>query len=519
MILLSLIVIPVVGGLLALLLGRWTSRGSRAAALLAMAVDLAVALGIGVRYFGQLTIATDGPWLVALDWPWIPQFGIDFHLGLDGLSLILVLLTAVLGIVAVVASWTEVQDHVGLFHFNLLWVLAATSGVFLALDLFLFYFAWEMMLIPMFFLIAVWGQERRVAAAVRFFVFTQVGGLLMLVALVGLYLVHGSSSGTYTFDYLKLVGTAVPPSLATWLMLGFLAAFAVKVPLFPFQSWLPDAYVEAPTAGSVVLSGLLAKTGVYGILRFAIPLFPDAAAGIAPVVMALAVVGILYGAVLAFGQTDAKRLLAYASFSHLGLIVLGVFAWTQLALQGVVLQIVAHGITLAALFLLVGAIEERIHTRDLGALPGLWSEVPRIGGFTLFFALALMGLPGLGTFVGEFLVLLGTFASRAPFAIVAALGMIAAVIYALWLVQRLLFGPREAARIVPELAPRETATLAVLIVLIVGLGLYPQPVFTAADGSIRALQQAAVGMPAGLARVGGGIVSAAPPSPDAGGRR
>lgn len=510
MILLSLVVIPIVGGLLAWLLGRWGSGWSRAASLVAMVVDLAVAMILWLQYFGQITTSSGGSWLVSVDWPWIPQFGIDLHLAMDGLSLILVLLTGLLGIVAIVASWNEVRDHVGLFYFNLLWLLAATTGVFLALDLFLFYFFWEMMLIPMFFLIAVWGREQRIAAAVRFFVFTQVGGLLMLVALLGLYLAHGSASGTYTFDYLKLLGTSLPPAEAMLLMLGFFAAFAVKIPIFPFHSWLPEAYVEAPTAGSIILAGLLAKTGVYGMLRFVIPLFPDAAARFAPLAMALAVIGLLYGAVIAFGQTDAKRLLAYASFSHMGVIILGVFAWTQFALQGVVVQIVGHGVTLAALFLLVGALEGRIGTRDLGELHGLWSAAPRLGAITLLFALALMALPGLGTFVGEFLVLVGTFQASPPFAIVAAFGMIAAVIYALWLIQRLFFGPREVSLVLSGMARRETAMLAILIVVIVGLGLFPQPVLNTTDGALADLQRTATGMPNGQASAAGEVASPAP---------
>jgi NADH-quinone oxidoreductase subunit M len=510
MILLSLVAIPTLGGLLAWLLGRWGAGWSRAVALVAMVVDLALAIILWLGYVGQPRTASGGPWLVSLDWPWIPQFGIDLHLAMDGLSLILVLLTALLGIVAIVASWNDVRDHVGLFYFNLLWLLAATTGVFVALDLFLFYFFWEMMLVPMFFLIAIWGREHRLAAAVRFFVFTQVGGLLMLVALLGLYLAHGSASGTYTFDYLKLIGTSLPPAEATLLMLGFFAAFAVKIPMFPFQGWLPAAYVEAPTGGSIILAGLLAKTGIYGLLRFVIPLFPDAAARFTPLAMALAVIGLLYGAVIAFGQSDAKRLLAYASFSHMGLIVLGVFAWTQLALQGVVVQIVAHGVTLAALFLLVAALEERVHTRDLGALHGLWSAMPRLGAITLLFALALMALPGLGTFVGEILLLVGTFQMSAPFAIVAALGMIGAVIYALWLIQRLFFGPREASQVVLGLARRETSMLAILIVVIVGLGLYPQPVLNTSNGAIAELQRAAIAMPREQAVAAEEVASSAP---------
>ena len=302
------------------------------------------------------------------------------------------------------------------------------------------------------------------------------------------YLERPTGLGEVIRDVLPLVPRVIGATIVFGLvlMLGFFAAFAVKIPMFPFQGWLPAAYVEAPTAGSIILAGLLAKTGVYGILRFVIPLFPDAAARFAPLAMALGVIGLLYGAVIAFGQTDAKRLLAYASFSHMGLIVLGVFAWTQLALQGVIVQIVGHGVTLAALFLLVGALEERVHTRDLGELHGLWSAMPRLGAITLLFALALMGLPGLGTFVGEFLLLLGTFQMSAPFAIVAALGMIAAVVYALWLIQRLFFGPREASQVVVGLARRETSMLAVLIGVIIGLGLYPQPVLNLIEPAVSA---------------------------------
>ncbi len=488
MILIALIVIPFAGGLLAWLAERQSVMAARLVALAAVLIDLMVAMVVWAQHLGELAVVRSGPWLVTFYQPWIPQAGIHLNLALDGLSLVLVVLTAFLGVVAVAVSWNEISQRVGLFHFNLLWVLAATTGVFLALDLFLFYFFWEMMLVPMFFLIAIWGEGNRVAAAIKFFVFTQVGGLLMLVAILGLYITHGQASGSYTFDYLQLLGTQTSPSLAIWLMLGFFIAFAVKVPLVPIHSWLPDAYTSAPVAGTIILAGLMAKTGIYGILRFVIPLFPAAAAAFAPVAMALAVIGVLYGAVVAFSQADAKRLVAYASLSHVGLITLGVFAWTQLALQGVVLQMVCHGIVVAALFLLVGAIEARIRTRDLAQMQGLWSTTPRLGAISLLFALALLGLPGLGTFVGEFLVLLGTYAVRSVFAIIAALGIVLTTIYALWLVQRAFQGVQVEGRELPDLSRRELLLSAVLIVVIVWLGLYPQPVLDTASQSLENLR-------------------------------
>ena len=263
-------------------------------------------------------------------------FGIHFHLALDGLSLLLLMLTFLLGIMSVLASWTEIQEAVGFFHLNLLWVLAGIAGVFLAMDLFLFYFAWELMLVPMYFLIAIWGHERRVYAAAKFFLFTQLSGLLMLIAILALYFAHHTATGIFTFEYADLLGTPLSSHAALWIMLGFFVAFAVKLPMFPLHTWLPDAHTEAPTAGSVVLAGLLLKTGAYGMLRFVMPLFPAAAHAFAPVAMVLAVIGILYGAILAFAQTDLKRLVAYTSVSHLGFVLLGIFAWNKLALQGAV---------------------------------------------------------------------------------------------------------------------------------------------------------------------------------------
>jgi NADH-quinone oxidoreductase subunit M len=348
------------------------------------------------------------------------------------------------------------------------------------------------MLVPMYFLIAIWGHERRIYASVKFFIFTQLSGLLMLVAILGLYFVHGRSTGLYTFDYEPLLGTAMPASTAMWLMLGFLVAFLVKLPVVPLHTWLPDAHTEAPTAGSVVLAGLLLKTGAYGLLRFALPLFPGAALQLRPAVMVLAVVGILYGAWMAFAQTDLKRLVAYTSVSHMGFVLLGVFAWNALALQGTVMQILCHGISTGALFILVGALQERIHTRDMDRMGGLWFGAPRLGGVTLLFALASLGLPGLGNFVGEFLVLVGTWRVSAALTAWAALGLVGSAIYALWMVQKTFHGKSPGEWKIADLNARETAVMAALIVAIVWLGLYPQPVLDTAKTALDALQQSAV---------------------------
>src|SRR5215469_10055844 len=379
MILALLVFILLGGGVLAAIAARWSANASRMIALFAVAADLELSLSLWVR--GSLTG-------VQTDWPWLPQLGIRFHLTVDGLSLLLLILTFFVGCLAILASWSEIKRSVGFFHLNVLWTLAGIAAVFLAADLFLFYFAWELMLVPMYFLIAVWGHENRVYAAVKFFLFTQLSGLLMLVAILALYFLHYASTGVYTFEYSDLLGTPLAPRTETWLMLGFFAAFAVKLPVVPLHTWLPDAHTEAPTAGSVLLAALMLKTGAYGMLRFVVPLFPDAAKAWAPVAMILGVIGILYGAVLAFGQTDLKRLVAYTSVSPLGFVLLGSFAGNALALQGALITMICHGISTGALFVLVGALQQRIHSRQLQQMGGLWETVPWLSGSTLFFVLA-----------------------------------------------------------------------------------------------------------------------------------
>ena len=479
MILAALILIPLVGGVMAWGAGRWHAHWSRWIALVAMLLDLAVALALWASSGGAL-LSGPSPWLRSLQFPWIPEFGISVSLAVDGLSLLLVLLTCFLGVLAVACSWTEIQERVGFFHFNLLWVVAGILGVFLSVDLFLFYFCWEMMLVPMYFLIAIWGHEHRVYASLKFFLFTQVSGLLMLVAILALYFLHGQITGIYSFSYADLLQTPLSPGTAWWLMLGFLFAFAVKLPVIPFHTWLPDAHTEAPTAGSVVLAGLLLKTGAYGLLRFVIPLFPQASHAFAPIGMALGVAGILYGALLAFGQTDLKRLVAYTSVSHMGFVFLGVYAWNPVALQGVMMQILAHGVSTGALFILVGALQERIHTRDMRRMGGLWSVVPRMGGVGLLFALASLGLPGLGDFVAEFLVLLGAFQASVPSTAVAVVGLVGAAIYALWMMHLTFYGRQHTTGPLSDFGRREMAMMGALILVIVWLGLYPQPVLNTA---------------------------------------
>lgn len=475
MILIALILVPFACGLLAWALRPWDPRWPRWISLLGLVITLGLTLSLWSQYF-QRPSTNANPWLVEFNQSWIPQLGVRLHLAIDGLSLLLILLTAFLGIMAVAASWTEIRERVGFFHFNLMWVLAGLIGLFLALDLFLFFFLWELMLVPMYFLIAMWGHENRLYAAIKFFLFTQLSGLLMLLAIIGLVVLHGRTTGRYTFEYTELLGTAMSPSTAMLLMLGFFVAFAVKLPAVPVHTWLPDAHTEAPTAGSVILAGLLLKTGAYGLLRFVVPLFPGAASEFAPVAMALGVVGILYGALLAFAQNDFKRLVAYTSVSHMGFVLLGVFAGNELALQGVMLQIIAHGLSTGALFILAGIIQERIHTREMSRMGGLWAEVPRMGGVAMFFAMASLGLPGLANFVAEFLILVGTYQVSILATVFASLGLILSTVYSLWFVQLIFQGRPRVEWRMADLNGREAAMFTLLMAAVVWLGIYPHPV-------------------------------------------
>lgn len=486
MILLLLIIIPLISGLAAWTFGNGNNNRARWISLAALVID--AALLINLWSTASSPIALDrGAWLVETNKPWIPQLGISLHLAMDGLSLVLVALTLFIGIISVLCSWTEVRERVGFFHMNLLWILTGILGVFMALDLFLFYFFWELMLVPMYFLINIWGHEDRVYASLKFFIFTQAGGLLMLLSILGLYFIHGRDTGTYTFDYPLLLNTALSSRAAFWIMSGFVVAFIVKLPVVPFHPWLPDAHTEAPTAGSVVLAGLLLKTGAYGLLRFVLPLFPDAVALIGQAMLVLGVIGIIYGAVLAFGQTDLKRLVAYTSVSHMGFVLIGIFAGNRIALSGAIMQMVAHGISTGALFIIVGMVQERIHSRELDRMGGLWSAAPRLSGFGLVFALASLGLPGFGNFTAEFMVLLGTYRAHAVITAVAATGLVLAAIYSLWIVQRVFHGEKIEGLTLVDLSSRETGMMATMVLVILWLGLYPRPVLKTVEPALQAI--------------------------------
>src|ERR1700689_1429999 len=487
MILPWLLLVPFAGGLLCWQLERFGIRLVRWVAVATIFIVLILAVEL------WLTGDTAGRWTEQFSVPWIPRLGIRFALSLDGLSLLLIGLTALLGLTAVACSWREITRHIGFFHLNLMWTLGGVIGVFLATDLFLFFLFWEVMLVPMFFLIALWGHNipggnGRIYAATKFFIFTQASGLVMLVAILALVFVHNQSTGILTFSYSALLHTPMSARTEFWIMLGFFVAFAVKLPVVPLHSWLPDAHSHAPTAGSVVLAGVLLKTAAYGLLRFLLPLFPTASAQLAPVAMWLGVLGIVYGAVCAFGQNDAKRLGAYTSISHMGFIVLGVFAGTEEALQGVIMQILAHGISAAGLFILVGELSERLDSRDLRKMSGFWARFSNLPQFGLFFILASLGLPGLGNFLGEFLILLGTFKAHPRMAMLATVGLVLSAVYSLILMQRAFYGKAGTEAPLPDLDRREFAILSTLMAVMIWLGLYPRPVFEVSRAPTQALQ-------------------------------
>ncbi|HDS01857.1 MAG TPA: NADH-quinone oxidoreductase subunit M [candidate division Zixibacteria bacterium] len=488
MILVWLIVIPMAAGLLAWIFGKSSNLFARWISVLGIGIDLVISIWLWIQHFAGVDPSRTESWLVQIKASWIPDLGITFHLAIDGISLLLIILTALLGLISVIISWTEIQRRVAFFHFNIMWILAGILGVFMAMDLFLFYFFWEMMLIPMYFLIGIWGHANRRYAAIKFFIFTQASGLLMLLSILGLYFIHHSQTGVYTYNYFDLLGTSLGGA-SRFLMLGFFVAFAVKLPAFPFHPWLADAHTEAPTAGSVILAGLLLKTGAYGIIRFVLPLFPEASMEIATLAMILGVISIIYGAILAFAQTDLKRLIAYTSVSHMGFVLLALFAFNEQATQGAIMQMICHGLSTGALFILVGRMQELMHTRDMDRMGGMWQNVPRMSGVAMFFALASLGLPGMGNFVGEFLILIGSFQANKVITIIAASGLVFAAIYSLWIIQRVFHGEQREEWKIPDLRARFIGVFAVMIIILVVLGLYPRPVIDTAKPSIDTMQK------------------------------
>jgi NADH-quinone oxidoreductase subunit M len=445
--------------------------------------------------------------------PWIPEYGMSYYLGVDGISLFLVLLTTFLTFVSVMACWKDIQDKVKEFMICILFLETGMIGVFVSLDLFLFYVFWEVMLIPMYLLIGVWGNpKRRIYAAVKFFIYTMVGSVLMLVAILVLYFHNGAVTGKYTFDLLQIYPLQIPRDLQVWLFLAFGLAFAIKVPMFPFHTWLPDAHTEAPTVGSVLLAAVLLKMGTYGFLRFSIPLFPQASFELVPLVSILALIGIIYGALVCLVQKDLKRLIAFSSVSHLGFVMLGLFALNLQGVQGGILQMLNHGFSTGALFLLVGMIYERRHTRMIEDFGGLWKQMPLFAAFFMVVTLSSIGLPGLNGFVGEFLILVGTFQSTASYAVIAATGIILAAAYMLWMYQRVMFGEvtKPENKILKDLSGREALVLCCVTLFIFWIGIYPQTFLSRMEPTVKSyLAQVNAKYQAGLKGQEGGKVRVA----------
>ncbi len=479
----ALIAIPLLGGVAAWLVGRKQPEAARWVALAAMLAVAGMSLALWLSFGG----AGGAELLLEQRATWIPRFGVEYHLALDGLNLLFVVLTGILGTVAVLTSWREIDDAPGVHYLCVLATIAGIFGVFLAFDLFLFYFFWELMLVPMYFLIGIWGHEGRIRATVKFVIYTMISGLFLLIAILGLYYAHAATTGELTTDYLRLLDTPLPLETARWLFLGFFVAFAVKLPLFPLHSWLPDAHTEAPTAGSVLLAGLLLKTGGYALIRFAVPLFPQAAASLSGPIAVIGVIGIIYGAVLAYGQTDMKRLIAYTSVSHMGFVVLGIAAWTLTALQGAVFQMLAHGLATGALFAIAGMIHERLHTHEFSALGGLSARLPRLSAFALLFVLASVGVPGMGNFIGEFLTLLGSYPASPRLVAVAVIGIVLGTVAMLRMMQKVFYGPARSHDAIDDLRGRELIVLVVLALLVFAIGLFPQPALDSAGATLDAL--------------------------------
>jgi NADH-quinone oxidoreductase subunit M len=476
-----LILLPVVGAVAISL----TRRDSAALAKLA---GLAVSLVTFVLSLSLVQVFRDtAGYQFEERYAWIPAWGVSYHVGIDGLSLWLVILTTFLTPLCLLGAWNQIESRVREFVVFMLLLEAGMIGVFVALDLFLFYVFWEAMLVPMYFLIGIWGHERRIYAAVKFFLYTFAGSVLMLVAFLVLY----KAAGLRSFDIPALVGAPVDPGLQTWLVLACALAFAIKVPMWPFHTWLPDAHVEAPTAGSVILAGVLLKMGGYGFLRLAIPLFPSAALAFAPLIGLLAVVGVVYGALVSLVQPDLKKLVAYSSVSHLGFVMLGVAAFTPEALVGAVYQMLNHGISTGALFFMVGMLYERRHTRLIAEFGGLKNVMPWFAALFLLVCLSSIAVPGFNGFVGEFLILLGSWRFDWRLVAVASLGVILAAAYILWMVQRVLYGevtnPKNAG--LRDLDARELAVLLPLVALTIVMGV-ASPLFTRKiEPSVQALVQ------------------------------
>ncbi|GFO53631.1 NADH:ubiquinone oxidoreductase subunit M [Geomonas sp. Red276] len=504
--------LPLIGAILLLFMPKNSHGAIRGLALAVSAVTFVASIPLitGFNPTGGFQFVENVPWIAA------GPFQMSYHLGMDGISLWLIILTTFIMPIAILSTWTAVEEKVKEYMICLLLLEVGMIGSFVALDLFLFYIYWEVMLIPMYFIIGIWGGKNRIYAAVKFFIYTMVGSLLMLVALIALYFKAGAGD----FNIMRFYELNLDPVTQTWMFLAFALAFAIKVPMFPLHTWLPDAHTEAPTAGSVILAAVLLKMGTYGYVRFAMPLFPDAQAKFMPLIATLSVIGIIYASLVAMVQQDVKKLVAYSSVAHLGFVMLGIFALNQQGVAGGMLQMLNHGVSTGALFLIVGFIYERRHTRMISDFGGLAKQMPVFATIFMIVTFSSIGLPGTNGFVGEFLVMLGAFESAMrPWAIVASTGVILSAVYMLWMFQRVMFGELSNPKnqTLKDLNAREVAIMIPLVVLIFVMGVYPRPFLDTMAPSIDKMiaqskkhQAVAMNVPAGMINPHAGIPGAPP---------
>jgi NADH-quinone oxidoreductase subunit M len=476
--------LPLVGCLFILLIDRSKTTFVKTSALIFSLVNFILSLYLYFNFDSSTSafqfVVNEG---------WIPNLGVSYHLGIDGISLFLVLLTTFLSCIAILSSWSAITEKVKGYMISMLVLETGMLGVFVSLDLFLFYVFWEGMLIPMYFLIGIWGGPRKIYATIKFVLFTMLGSVLMLVAILVLYFMNYKYNGFYSFNLFDIYRLPIPGGTQLWLFLAFALAFAIKVPMFPFHTWLPDAHVEAPTAGSVILAGVLLKMGTYGFLRFCLPLFPGTFIQLTPIFSILALIGIIYGALVAMMQKDVKSLVAYSSVSHLGFVMLGIFTLNMQGVEGGILQMINHGISTGALFLLVGMIYERRHARLIEDFGGLLKVIPIFSGIFMVVTLSSIGLPGTNGFVGEFTILLGAFRFNRTYAAIATSGIILAAVYMLWMYQRVVFGKvtNPENEKLKDLNWRERIILIPMLLLIFWVGVYPKPILSKMEKSVQSL--------------------------------
>ncbi len=481
-----IVFLPLLGAVLIAFLGKEKKEMIRSVALFVLFVDFFLSLLIWFA-FDSSTAAMQ----FVERHSWVESLGINYLVGIDGISILLIMLTTFLGPLIIISSWKSIEKRVKEYHMMMLLLQTSMLGVFVCMDLFLFYVFWEAMLIPMYFIIGVWGGKRRIYATVKFFIYTMAGSVLMLVAILYLYFYNHTVTNVYTFELSELIKLNVPLGVQNYLFIAFAVAFAIKVPLFPFHTWLPDAHVEAPTAGSVILAGVLLKMGTYGYMRFCLPMFPSSTYTFVPVISVLAIIGIIYGALVSMVQPDMKKLVAYSSVSHLGFVMLGIFALNTTAMQGGMIQMINHGLSTGMLFLVVGMIYERRHTREISEYGGIARVMPIYAAFFMIAMLSSVGLPGLNGFIGEFLILVGTYQSSPVYAIFAASGVIFAAVYLLWMYQRVFFGPvnNEKNKVLKDLNIREIGLMVPIVIMFIFIGVYPNYFLSKSEVSVDNLQK------------------------------